>query len=452
MWLGCAIVVGMRATPAVPAQVEGETTQDTTSGGPIDDTIVVSGRQDRQFAGRDALSARPPVILMNDAWLARTKERISGGDPVLSAALARLLEEAGSALDGGPYSVVHKTNAPPSGDPHDYLSFGPYWWPDPSKEDGLPYIRRDGRINPETRTEASDSTRLDRMIHSVDALALAYYFSREEKYARHAALLVRTWFLNADTRMNPHLEYGQAIPGRVHGRGIGIIDTRGLTRVVDAVGLLAHSPAWTADDQAALEKWFRSYLDWLLTSEHGRDEQRQGNNHGTWYDVQVAAFALFVGDRELAGKVIESAKSKRIAAQIQPDGKQPRELGRTRSFDYSAMNLAGFFALARLGEHVGVDLWQFASPDGISIRAALDYLAPYADAGSEWPYEQITKPGRPRLLPLLLQAAMVYGAPEYQERIAQLPGERVGDHRSLLLYPAPSAEQDPRADTERPPR
>ena len=35
-------------------------------------------------------------------------------------------------------------------------SVGPYWWPDPSKPDGLPYIRKDGHKNPE-RGKIGDS-------------------------------------------------------------------------------------------------------------------------------------------------------------------------------------------------------------------------------------------------------------------------------------------------------
>ena len=31
----------------------------------------------------------------------------------------------------------------PSGDKHDYISVGTYWWPNPDTSDGLPYIRRD---------------------------------------------------------------------------------------------------------------------------------------------------------------------------------------------------------------------------------------------------------------------------------------------------------------------
>jgi len=61
-------------------------------------------------------------------------------------ALKNLRVAADAALQNEPYSVTHKTIEPPSGDKHDYLSFSRYWWPDPKKPDGLPYIRKDGGV------------------------------------------------------------------------------------------------------------------------------------------------------------------------------------------------------------------------------------------------------------------------------------------------------------------
>jgi len=238
-----------------------------------------------------AAAKSPPlrVFLADRERLAEAKRRLERGDPRLKPSLKKLLREADRALGAGPFSVMQKKMVPPSGDKHDYMSVGPYWWPDPSKPEGKPFIRRDGEVNPLRHTY--DNVPLGKMRSSVNTLSLAFYFSGKEAYAEHATRLVRTWFLDPETRMNPNLEFGQAIPGRCDGRGIGIIDTSGLPTLCDSVGLLRDSAAWTPRDQKALQDWFRKYLHWLRTSSHGRYESKTRNNHATWYDVQVASFA-----------------------------------------------------------------------------------------------------------------------------------------------------------------
>ena len=375
----------------------------------------------------------PRVFLLDAASLAKTRDRIVEGAPELAAAVDELRDEADQAVGAGPFSVTHKQAVPPSGDKHDYMSLGPFWWPDPDQPDGLPYIRRDGEVNPET--EAYDRRPLNQMTTAVETLALAWYLTGHEPYADHAARLVRAWFLDQATRMNPHLEYGQAIPGRTEGRGIGIIDTAQLARLVDAVGMLGKSPAWTSADQQQLQSWFRQYLTWLRESQHGRDEAATRNNHGTWYDVQVAAFALFVGEQNIAREVLQQSTTRRIAAHIEPDGRQPLELARTLSFNYSTMNLRGMFELARLGEHVGLDLWNFQTPDGRGIRRALDWLIPYATGQKRWTHRQIRDLEPERLAPLMRRAAIAYHEPDYEHLVQQIASDPAD--RMHLLWPAP---------------
>ena len=387
-------------------------------------------------AGQRHVEALPRVFLIDAAALAETKRRVAANDSELARAVAMLRAEADEALGAGPFSVIQKKAVPPSGDKHDYMSVGPYWWPDPKASDGKPYIRRDGEVNPERHLYDSDP--MARMCRAVDTLALAYYLTGHEPYAKHAAKLLRTWFLDEATRMNPHLKFGQAIPGRCEGRGIGIIDTARLARLVDSVGMLAGSPSWTEADQKGLEDWFGAYLRWCLESKYGQDESRARNNHGTWYDVQVAAYALFVGREEIARKVLSRVPARRIATQIEPDGSQPYELARTKSFSYSLMNLRGMFDLATLGERAGVDLWNCQTEDGRSMRNALEWLIPYATGAKKWQHNQITTVRSGALFPLLRRAAIAYNQPRYEELITKLTAdEDPRAERVNLLYPRP---------------
>ncbi|HUP88253.1 MAG TPA: alginate lyase family protein, partial [Longimicrobiales bacterium] len=275
--------------------------------------------------------ARLPVTYTARADLLRkSKERIHRGDAELRPILAKLIANADSALKLGPFTVTAKERVPPSGDKHDYVSYAPYWWPDSTKPNGLPFIRRDGEVNQTTRRD-SDVLRWYAFTDAVETLAHSFYFSDDVRYADRAAVLLRAWFLDPATRMNPNVNYGQAIPGVVEGRGIGLIDQRDFGRLLDAVSILEASPAWSDKDDTALRDWLRQYTTWLTTSKNGVDEAGEKNNHGTWYDVQLGALQLFLGDTASARALFEQAKEKRIAGQIDSIGQQPLEIARTRS-------------------------------------------------------------------------------------------------------------------------
>lgn len=379
--------------------------------------------------------AAPIYFAASPGALAEAKARLAAHDESLPPALKALIRAADRALDTDPSSVVEKSKTPPSGDKHDYMSVAPYFWPDPAKSNGLPYLRHDGKVNPESRDDAFDHGRLGALAKNVETLALAYYFTGQEVYAAKAAKFLRVWFLDPATRMNPNLEFAQAVPGVNTGRGIGILEGQAVSKAADAAGLLAGSAAWTAKDQSELKVWLETYFHWLLTSRHGKDEANARNNHGSWYDVQAVELALVLGKTEVAKQICEAAKQKRIAAQINPDGRQPEELARTAAFSYSCYNLSALFTLATLAEHTGVDLWHCRLADGhYALAAALDFLIPYTTVPvKKWPYEQIKKFDRTAIAPELHQAAAVYQDPKYEKVLAEFPD--MATERFQLLDP-----------------
>ena len=294
--------------------------------------------------------------------LARVKARVKAGDKTLTPALDALIADAERALLADPPSVMDKTRLPPTGDRHDYMSTAPYFWPDPARSNGLPYIRHDGKVNPESRGPASDHDRLGRMGATVQTLALAYYLTGREAYATQAARFLRVWFLEPATRMKPNLDFAQGVPGASTGRGFGVLEGRSIAEAADAAQLLTGSGAWKAKDDKAFRSWLGAFLDWLLTSRNGRTEAAARNNHGTFYDVQVLRLALVLGRDSLAKSIASAAGPKRIAAQIEPDGRQPLELQRTAALGYSAFNLQALFALARICRHRPVALPNIRRP------------------------------------------------------------------------------------------
>lgn len=194
------------------------------------------------------------------------------------------IKRADEQLKKGPYSVTYKKVLPPSGDKHDYISMGPYWWPNPKTADGLPYVRRDGERNPE-RNKYSDASQLSKVIDGVFTLGNAYYYTNDERYAKKAFGLVDTFFVNPATRMNPNLKYGQFIPGICEGRGIGIIETRFMGRLLEGITLMHGAESWDKNVYEGLKRWIRDYLTWLQTHPYGIDESKAHNNHGTYYNV-----------------------------------------------------------------------------------------------------------------------------------------------------------------------
>jgi hypothetical protein len=360
----------------------------------------------------------PRVFLWNPKQLAATREKVRSGDTSLAPALRQLEQDADAALKAGPFSVTFKAQTAPSGDKHDYASQAPYFWPNPATSNGLPYVRHDGKRNPEIN-RISDHRSIGAMSESVETLALAFYFTGKEPYADKAAQLIRIWFLDEATRMNPNLEFAQGVPGIATGRSYGLIESRGLTRVVDATGLISGSKSWTRSDQHGLEEWFSRFMQWMRESKPGREESANKNNHGTYYDVQLTSFALFLGKPEVAKEILETAKTKRIELQIEPDGRQPLELARTNAWGYSVGNLNGLMSLADLGERVDVDLWNYRTPDGRGIRKALEYLWGFALDDQHWPYS--SRPSRQSLFPLLRRAGLHYRDAAFQTILSKVP-------------------------------
>ncbi len=318
--------------------------------------------------------------------LRQCKRQMAAPSGALYKALRQLRINADAAMTEGPFSVTHKEMPPPSGDKHDYVSYARYWWPDPAKPDGLPYIRRDGESNYEL-LENGDRGRFGRFVDAVRALSLASYFYEERRYADRATELLRVWFFEPETRMNPHLNFAQAIPGKTDGRSLGVIDTRDFITILDAVAILDNRAAISQSDQQRLKAWFSQFFVWLQSSDLGRGEAAAKNNHGTWYDAQAARIALFIGDEDAARRIVTHAASERIAEQFAADGAQPDELSRSQTLHYTYFNLEGFSVIARFGEHLGIDLWS-ESPLGIGLEPGIRYVVPFTHSERPWPHPQ----------------------------------------------------------------
>jgi hypothetical protein len=385
---GAVIAVAVATALASPAAASSAT---VTS--PSQAAIMSPDAKAHACAGVTLCAPRTVVLDGGRMWLTRLAVR-AGGTPELRRQRGALLAQADKYLTAGPWSVTHKPQTPPSGDKHDYLSEAPYWWPTrPKTADnpwGCPYVQRDGVRNPAI-DEITDHAERGEMFNAVYNLTLAWYYTGKRAYAERAALDLRAWFIDPETRMNPRLPYTQFIPCQVDGRGIGIIDfSQQFTDILDATAILdLGAPSWSKADHDAMNSWYGSFLTWLRTSTNGIEEAATTNNHGSFYDMQAAGLALATGQPDLAKQIVEDAKAKRLDVQLAPDGTQPTEITRTRSWHYSTFNLVALTRLAAIGRHVGVDLWRYTTPKGGSLFAAVDYLLPAATGRQAWPHPEL---------------------------------------------------------------
>jgi hypothetical protein len=315
----------------------------------------------------------------------------------------RVLRAADRYLTEKPVTVTAAHSPRSAGGLHDFFSEGDYWWPDPKNPDG-PYIQRDGMSNPDNFVEHRRA--MVRLSLIVPALAAAYKITRDRKYADRAAVHLRAWFVDEATRMNPNLQYAQAIKGINTGRGVGIIDTLHLVEVARA----ASRVGLPQSDLLGVKNWFAAYTEWMNTHPYGIAERDATNNHGTCWVAQVAEFCELTGNAKLTAYCRDRFQTVLIPKQEKEDGSFPEELRRTKPYGYSLFNLDALAIVAQT-----LDLWKWNLPDGRGMARAMEYMYPFMLDKKKWPLPPDVMYDKewPVAQPSLLFAGMALNRPEY---------------------------------------
>lgn len=374
-----------------------------------------------------AIQQDPGVIGFDFLELTTIRKNVKGNNAVFEKAYHELLDEADACLALEPEKVTDG-DLPPSGDKHDFYAIGKYAWPNPDTSDGMPYIRKDCSINPEAGGYKFDLARYNNTVNRIKLLSLAWFYTHDEKYAQKATQLLKVWFLDEETRMNPHFECASALPGVYKGMAIGIIFGVTLVEMTDCVKLLSLSESWTEKDNAALKQWFSNYVHWLRTSKFGLQEKKAKNNHGAWYSAQVAAYSLYTGETAYVKEMIEFGKQQ-IQEQIAPDGSLPHELKRDWAFSYSVYGMRAFTVLAACGDHIGENLWSYTTSDGRCLEAAYHFLAPYLSGQQNWEWGVVRENEQTDrvALPMMKWALKKYNSKPLKQAVGHLQKKYVCD-------------------------
>ncbi len=354
------------------------------------------------------------LVFYNQTHLKLVKANIKANDPYFLKNYQELIKSGNAAMKYEVDPVTNKTQMPPSNDKHDYLSYAPYRWPDPSKPDGLPWVARDGIVNPVSRAADTDFNRKTDFFNAIDILAWSYYFSDEPKYAEKAIKLIKVWYLNPETKVNPNLNFGQGVPGDADGRCAGLHEWKPQAAVITALQLFEAKGILPKDVKKGMQKWLSEYLNWLTTDSMALSTAFTGQNHANYYNHQLVGLMMYLGKNAEAKALVEDAKLSRIADQIMPDGTQPKEMGRTKSVSYSTGNLWLLTELTIMGRKLGVDLWAYESEDGRSLKKAYQFLAPFVTNPENWPKQQISEGGAEKMInenmkPLFSKASTALG-------------------------------------------
>ena len=324
----------------------------------------------------------------------------------------RILSAAERYLKEEPVTITSSFSPKSAGGKHDFFSESDYWWPNPMNPDG-PYIRKDGMTNPDNFVEHRLAMR--RFSIHVPALTAAYLVTKDAKYAMHAIKHLRAWFVHEETRMNPSMQYAQAVKGVSTGRDVGIIDALHLVEVSGSIMVLEKKGMISKEDLTTIKQWFIDYTNWLTTSKNGIAESKQTNNHGTEWVLQVAAYSQLVNDKEKMDFCRRRFKEVLLPGQMAQDGSFPKELARTKPYSYTLFNLDVMTAICQILSDENDNLFRFALPDGRSIRTGIEFMVPFIEDKTKWkhPPDVMYYEFFPNRQPFLLFAGLAYNEKRY---------------------------------------
>ena len=161
----------------------------------------------------------------------------------------------------------------------------------------------------------------------------------------------------------------------------------------------------------------------MTTHEYGIAEMNWKNNHGTCWAATASSMAVLTDNQDVIALCKDRFKNVLLPDQMAANGSFPLELERTKPYGYSLFNLDAFFNVAQILSTPEDNLFEYETPDGRSLKKAIEFIYPYIKNKSEWPYDQdiYIWDKWPVCHPALLFSAMAYDNSEYLTTYLELP-------------------------------
>jgi hypothetical protein len=327
---------------------------------------------------------------------------------------SRILEAAAKYVKEAPLTITAFPTARSAGGLHDFYSQADYFWPDPKNPAG-PYVNRDGQSNPDNFDDHRKA--MVRLSIQMPALTAAWLLTGDSRYASRASDHLRAWFVTPETRMNPNLQFAQAVQGVSTGRSYGIIDSLHLVEVARAAGFLMRN-ILSPKDRDSVKQWFQNYLNWLSTSDPGKTERDAKNNHAICWALQAAEYARLAGDDEARNDVYRRYREIMLPNQMAVDGSFPLELARTKPYSYSIFNFDVMAGLCQSLRDLTPDPLDFRLADGRGLSKAAEFIYPYLKNKSAWKWAKDVEhfDALPVRSPGLLFAGIAFHQSEYVDQ------------------------------------
>ena len=193
------------------------------------------------------------------------------------------------------------------------------------------------------------------LVQNCTMLTLASYFSDDNSYADHAVSIIKEWFLDQNTKVNPSKVFTEATHR--------LLKTTYVYTLFDSLRLLRKKGRFSEDEWHGLQRWFTQVMEAMDQSARAWRLGYTSKDHiGLYYDIQYSSIAAFINNSTQMYKTIQDSIA-RLYEHVAPDGTLHNEITKKSCESNQIFALAGWQTMDRMASKLGIDLWNQAIDD-----------------------------------------------------------------------------------------